>query len=377
MDNSLEDTKIQFINIALSLIHIPIELYGDTLHPVLRLILDKDGWTAHPFVSISINQIEASIILPTALATSLFGRSSSRREGVVIAPDEYVLMWVDGATSSASQRLIDLTTPLAMAGISIFFITTYFSDYIVCPRKSKSAVKAAFHAQGFEMSPEDLYGSHIDSTTAESYSHRPTTSSSDSSQILLSIPGTPPPKDESELQRRTLKLLAKRNIVPDVNPEIRLVQCGGRSEPKYRDQMIIAVTRLLLSTPRFFSLTLAEGEQPSVLLETRFLPLFEITDGTSYGNRSLLNGAETEVLIPLVLDLRPLPFESIGIVCGVAGTLFNETKLQTEGPVQMGYLSTSQAGAVMVAEDDLERTLAVFDASKTQGIAEVIEKVSI
>jgi hypothetical protein len=372
--DSLRDTKIQFIDIELSLVHIPIRLYTQTLHPILQLILAEDGgWLQHQFVSISINPIEASIILPKTLATMLFAPLVSEK-GVVIAPDDYILMWVDGPTSSPSQRLIDLTTPLAMARISIFFITTYFSDYIVCPRRSKKAVEAAFNAQGFEINLEEMYGSHIDSANAESYSHRPTTSSSDSSQILP--PGTPPPKDESELQRRTLKLLAKSNIKPNADPTIRLVQCGGRSEKQYLDQLLLSVIRLLLANPGFFSLTLAEGEQPSFLLEKRFLPLFKITDGTSYGNQSLLNGAETDVLIPLVLDLRTLPFESIGIVCGLAGRLFDATKQQPGGPVHMGYLSTSQAGAVMVIEEDLDRTLAVFGPD-SNGVTEAIENVSI
>jgi hypothetical protein len=385
MVESLRDTKIQFINIELSLVHIPIALYTRNLHQILQLILPENGnWRQHQFINISINHIEASIILPKALATELFAPLVSRPDSVhgiqlassiVIAPDDYILIWVDGATHSPSQRLIDLTTPLAMAKIPIFFITTYFSDYIVCPRRSKSAVETAFNAQGFGISPEEFNWSHIDSAPSESYSHRPTTSSSDSSQVLA--PGTPPPKNLPELQLKTLSLLARSNIIPRMDPKIRLVQCGGRSEAQYTNQLLLSVIRLLLATPSFFSLTLAEGEQPSFLLEKRSLHLFKITDGTSYGNQSLLNGTETDVLIPLVLDLRTLPFESIGIVCGLAGRLVDATKKHVEGPVHMGYLSTTRTGAVMVMEDDLERTQSVFEPDVVDKVTESIEKVSI
>jgi hypothetical protein len=125
--------------------------------------------------------------------------------------------------------------------------------------------------------------------------------------------------------------------------------------------MLLGIIKCLLEGPKFLSLTLTESEAPSLLLETRFLPFFNAPRRPSFSNdedapaQSILLGAQSDVLIPIVLDLRTLPLESTGIVCGVAGRLVNGTKKGLENAVEMSYLSTARAGAVMVDEADLDR----------------------
>jgi hypothetical protein len=331
-----------------------------------------------PFLNISVNPIEASVILPTELAEKYFKPLSSLKSGqeagsLSIAPDDYILMFVSGSGSQPSQRVIDLTTPLALAGISIFFITTYFSDYIICPSQSKGAVIAALEARGFELTHE----SDEWHTTSAHYSHRPPTASSDGSGSYVA-PGTPPPTTLSDLQIRTFAKLQKGKVVPAVDRDIELVHCAGKDGHSVQDRqsLLIATVRCLLSQPRFFSLTLAEGESPSFLLETRVLPLFKTVSLVDGGNDlnsmendehgdTLLNGTSSEILVPIILDLRPLPLESTGIVCGVAGRLVGATKNQIGGPVDMTYLSTAQAGCVIVESQDLDRAVQVLEQGAT------------
>ena len=73
--------------------------------------------------------------------------------------------------------------------------------------------------------------------------------------------------------------------------------------------------------------------------------------------QDVLLGSKDEYLVPITLDLRDLPMESTGIVCGVAGRLVGETSGGFQEPVEMSYLSTARAGTVMVAEHELERAL--------------------
>ena len=86
------------------------------------------------------------------------------------------------------------------------------------------------------------------------------------------------------------------------------------------------------------------------------------------------------MLIPITLNLEPLPFEATGIVCGVAGKLVGEGKGaggfagggegagesgrggQVMRAVEMSYLSTARAGTVMVDERDLDRALELLNA---------------
>ena len=301
--------------------------------------------------------------LSSAVPTSGINAPQSEDSAIKIAPDEYILMFVTGSGSQPSQRVIDLTTPLALAGISIFFITTYFSDYIICPSRSQAAVIAALEARGFELTHD--YGD-ISHSQSANYTHRPPTASSDGSGSQVLAPGTPPPSTLSDLQIRTFGMLKKRNVVPAVYRDISLVSCAGRDGPIQEQQaLLLALIRSLLMKPKFFSLTIAEDEAPSILLEKGLLPLFNspTQPGSSGSTQSLLLGTSSEKLIPIVLDLRSLPTESTGIVCGVAGRLVESTKRELVGPVEMSYLSTAKAGAVIVSEADLDRAMVVLEGS--------------
>lgn len=148
--------------------------------------------------------------------------------------------------------------------------------------------------------------------------------------------------------------------------------------------------------PRFLSLTLCAVEPASILLERRFLAYFssaadtqpstlgfdglgimdddddDADDEEDYeviddADDSVLLGAMQDPLVPIMLDLRELPWESSGIVCGIAGRLVGEGQ---EGGVraalaEMSYLSTARAGAVVVAKADLGKAMEALEVGDT------------
>lgn len=66
----------------------------------------------------------------------------------------------------------------------------------------------------------------------------------------------------------------------------------------------------------------------SILLEKRLLPRFSVDSIFDLGpgeESSLLLGSKEDILVPIMLDLRDLPLEATGIVCGVAGRLAEAT----------------------------------------------------
>ena len=93
------------------------------------------------------------------------------------------------------------------------------------------------------------------------------------------------------------------------------------------------------------------------------------------------------MLVPITLDLRELPLEASGIVCGVAGRLAQGTKTQwlgqgspVEGPggrerssgggggadpdgggTEISFLSTARAGTVIVKESELDRAMRALE----------------
>ena len=231
-----------------------------------------------------------------------------------------------------------------MTSSSLFFITTYYSDFILVPAKARLQVVRALETRGFAF--ESSSESYVNPTTH----HRNITPGS---SVSSGAPLTPPPTSLTELQSRTFRLLNRHSIIPMVHPEVRLVQCGGRNtnpETFVADELALqhGLTKCLIYQPEFLSVTLTRDESAGLLLEKRLLPNFDLV-----GSDNVLLGATEDYLIPIVLNLKSLPIEASGIVCGVAGRL-------VEGPlhpIEMTYLSTAKAGTVMVDECNLDSAM--------------------
>lgn len=246
---------------------------------------------------------------------------------------------------------------------SIFFITTYFSDYILVPLRCRGQVIHALEERGFAF--EYQTSSYVNPSASHHRNH------SSTSSFETPPPGTPPPATISELQTRTFATLKRRNIIPTVDPSIRLVQCAGRKDLSRAtnglgsrsastaadDALHLGLVKCLITPryPRFLSLTLTDTEPASLLLDRSLLPNFA---------GDVLLGSKDDFLVPITLDLRDLPLESTGIVCGVAGRLVGGTSGGLlESSVEMSYLSTARAGTVMVSEDELERALEALEGA--------------
>jgi len=222
-----------------SLIHIPLPLYSSLLQPILAVLLPHGGPTnpndpeglldglsldnKHGFLNISVTPIECSIVCHSSWARNVFAPVIARlpkeaSKQCQISKDTYIVFSVNSAGMEAGQRVMDLTAPLAMAGIPIFFITTYYTDFILVPSKDRQTVGSALLERGFEFSEND---SAYVAPTAISHSRIPSTASSDP-------PSTPPPSNVAELQGRTFTQLKKRNVVPFVEPGLHVVQCSGK-----------------------------------------------------------------------------------------------------------------------------------------------------
>lgn len=127
----------------MSLIHIPLHSYAFFLHSVLKLLFPLKAETAtpaaaggaanswhaswasrHQFLNVSITPVECSVVCSTALAQELFvtvndeqSRTSRGTGEMSISTEDYVVVQVDGEGLDAGQRVLELTTPLAMAGM--------------------------------------------------------------------------------------------------------------------------------------------------------------------------------------------------------------------------------------------------------------------
>ena len=133
MESPLQDSN-------LSLIHIPLNYYSFFLQPMLRILFGEDHdddtakipWTdRHKFLNFSITPVECSVFCSRDLAdrffrplAEIFNRlPRSRKNGaskddvVEINPEDFVVVRVDGGGIEAGQRVLELTSPLALAGM--------------------------------------------------------------------------------------------------------------------------------------------------------------------------------------------------------------------------------------------------------------------
>lgn len=126
----------------LSLIHIPLKCYTTYVQPLLQLLHpatsngahhepDDDlpsamPWaTQHMFLNVSITPIECSVVCSKALAQEYFApviaqtpkRKESNGDRATISAEDFVVISVEGEGLDAGQRVLELTSPLALAGM--------------------------------------------------------------------------------------------------------------------------------------------------------------------------------------------------------------------------------------------------------------------
>lgn len=280
-------------------------------------------------------------------------------------------MQIDGEGISEGSKLLQLTEPLARAGVSILFITTYFADYVLVAAKEVAKVKQVLLDSAFAF--EDLTQSFVSQTPGMLSSFgspaiSPTVRSRSTSLSAKDHSGGLGGADgdllKSSFEARlpqasisTLDFLRRSQVPVTLFESLKLIMTGLR---KPLSQYLKILTHVLLqpTLPRFFSLTVAPETLPSMLMEPSL--------AATFGGAERLMGADADqVLIPVTLDLRGLTtvgggLGGCGIICGVVEELLTrvsrsrgDTDESAEALV-MSYLSTVVTGNVLLLEEDLE-----------------------
>ncbi|KAI0995693.1 hypothetical protein K3495_g12487 [Podosphaera aphanis] len=379
------NAQISFVKGHFNIIHIPLDLFSDLFHPILRVLLPHGGPLSedkfegfsdneHNFLNISVTPTECSVICHSPWARDVFlpaitRLSQGRNCSAQISKEPYIVFNVSTVGTEAGQRVIDLTAPLALAGVPIFFITTYYSDFVIVPSKDRPAVVSTLLERGFEFSDCD-----------SAYAAPAYYESCQPSDRSDSLPNQTP-SNLRDLQNRTFSMLKERKVIPFIEPDLYLVHCSARERsPRFCDNfssiynersfsaetnnptcvwlsrthhtLYLALISVLSNRPRFLSLTLAFEDGPSLLIDKEL---------TEHFGDSITSNTDT-ILVPIFLNLKELPLESTGIICGVAGLLVQELcDLDEDGGAgmlsQLGYLSTAKAGAVILGQESSSRAL--------------------
>lgn len=140
-DNNVPNSLLTFQSnqeAQLSLIHIPLDQYQQYLPSILQLLFPSaaspnedvrtsESWAnGHTFLNVSITSIECSIACGKDVAEDLFRPAIDRAVSLSggdndhyasISAEDFVVISVEGAGMEAGQRVLELTSPLALAGM--------------------------------------------------------------------------------------------------------------------------------------------------------------------------------------------------------------------------------------------------------------------
>ncbi|KAJ7653494.1 hypothetical protein B0H17DRAFT_1214669 [Mycena rosella] len=146
---------------AVHIVSIPRARLDALSHPVLRALL-------HPspaFLSITCNALELSLFAEPeslrafdAIARADYASSADGLEPVEISHDSWSVLQIDSHSDqldNAGARVNELSAPLAAAGISILYQSSYMSDFIFVKERRLAEAMSLFAAAGFALYAAD------------------------------------------------------------------------------------------------------------------------------------------------------------------------------------------------------------------------------
>ncbi|KAJ8698544.1 hypothetical protein PTI98_005245 [Pleurotus ostreatus] len=247
---------ISLLPVSLSLVHIPRSRLTQLSHPVLRLILQPKP----AFLNITCNEIELSLFAEHQMledfellarrdrqrqrarsgsTASRKSSSSSLVEPVEMSYERWNVLQIDShsdALENAGSRVNELSAPLAAAGISILYQSSYMSDFIFVKESRLHEVMSLLAQAGF-----DLYSATQDPWTLSPTSHdinamvdMSTTTILTKSRSSMDITSSTCTSPKSQSPERTRPSLQRQKSHSPTNVDIDVLDpdlaCVGLSE---------------------------------------------------------------------------------------------------------------------------------------------------
>ncbi|KAF7301900.1 ACT-7 domain-containing protein [Mycena indigotica] len=145
---------------SLSIVSIPRSRLDTLSHPILRLVLQPNPI----FFSITANLIELSLFADSSCISAFEAIARADRaslqtlEPVQISNERWCVLQIDSHSDQlddAGARVSELSAPLAQAGISILYQSSYMSDFIFVKERRLAEVMSLFAAAGFALYAAD------------------------------------------------------------------------------------------------------------------------------------------------------------------------------------------------------------------------------
>ncbi|KAI7902822.1 uncharacterized protein BX663DRAFT_531305 [Cokeromyces recurvatus] len=267
----------------------------------------------------------------------------SQCEDIRFSNDTYRVLQVDdeGGQDSSGKRISDLSGPLAQGKFSIFYMSTYQTDFVLIKdRRLKQAIQL-LQQNGFIFDLDSI------------------------EQCLGSSPNSIPQLDKKIENKPPQSIINKENFERSVLSDE--FQCVGLNH-HYRSEWAMTVLKILSypelisfdTDKRFFSYT-ATSDGISLIANQRILNLFE--------PESIFRDEESQTFRVIQVNLAGSNLERCGIVWSISHPL------ATEAHINLLYLSTFKSANVLVSSEDLGRAEEILtdDLENSKGmLAEIV-----
>lgn len=270
--------------------------------------IEDDGMFFH----LAFSKEEVTLMCSSLLMDKYLDKAIKFDLKSTLISDKFFIIQVFSDGSNIGKKILELTQPLSLNNISLFFISNYFSDLVLVPTKDK--IKAL--------------------------------------EILNEIQKKDENNNEETLERKTFELLKSKNIKPKFYSEIKLLLTGARvgDSVEVLRQTAESISRLNTENidnndnkcknfPSYFAITRTPSEQIGLLL-----PYDNFEMNKLNFSKSNIMGSLQDYYYPIFIDLKELPLDLKGIVAGMAS---NFLKM---GINEMSYLSLGKSGIVLIPD---------------------------
>lgn len=292
------------------------------------------------FFHIAFTPTECTVICSTRKFSSIFNDALDICKkldyiDVMLLPETYLNLQVDSEGDfNNSTKILEITRPLSENNISLFFLSSHYSNIVLIPHDFKAEVTKILTKHKFQFTDlsEDPQVDHlvdIDSETvlSESFSAH-------------------------DLETDTLKLFKSAGIHPIINKKVKLLLSSARRGETKASILKAAQCIASNDVPDYFAITRISNTSISLILpgSTRK----RATMGFDY--KSII-GSSQETIIPITIDLTKLPLDSTGIVAGMASRLLTSMKSVPDimnSTFEMNYLSMARSAIILIPKENLK-----------------------
>ncbi|KAG2233912.1 hypothetical protein INT48_004400 [Thamnidium elegans] len=329
------------------LLHFPRSHLPHVTHAIVKSCFFQDTKDSRYFFSFTENAYEISIVASKEVIDNDFIPCliMSQCEDLRSSNDIFRVLQVDdeGGQDTSGKRISDLSGPLASGKFSIFYMSTYQTDFVLIKERRLRQAVQLLQQHEFEFDQESIH------------------------QYLG---GSPPLSDQmlfKSIEKDTSALIEEDFEKSVLSDEL---QCVGLN-PHYRSDWAMTVLKIL-SYPDLISTDYRHDD-------TRFLSYTASSDGISLlANQAILDLFEPDAVFRdegsqtyrvIQVNLAGSNLDRCGIVYSISHPL------AAEADINLLYLSTFTSANVLVPSDDLGRAEEILadDLENIKGmLAEIV-----